>query len=120
MTIKELRSSTGMSQTQFAEYFEIPVRTLQEWEQERKSPAPYFINLLERIIKMNNLGAIKKLYSIINSQDVLFDIEHDVLTENVCRNGRKVIWYKSDGEEEAIYTDTLEFLTEEEIESELC
>lgn len=52
--IKELRTFTGMSQSQFADHFEIPVRTLQEWEQGRKIPATYFVNLLEKVIKMNN------------------------------------------------------------------
>lgn len=68
----------------------------------------------------NTLGAIKKLYQGINSTDVLADIANDRLTENICVNGRYVIWYISEKEEAAIYTDTLEFLTEEEIQKELC
>lgn len=32
MTFKELREGSGMTRTQFAEYFEIPYRTVQNWE----------------------------------------------------------------------------------------
>lgn len=50
MKIKELRNLTGMSQSQFASYFGISVRTIQEWEQERKSPPAYLVGLLKRIL----------------------------------------------------------------------
>lgn len=68
------------------------------------------------------LAAIKKLYEEIGFEDVdvLSDIEHDYLTENTCRNGRDVLWYIDEANNIAIYIDTLEFLTEEEIEKELC
>ena len=42
------------------------------------------------------------------------------LTENTARNGREVLWFMDTLHCEAIYIDTLEFLTEEEIEKELC
>ena len=32
MTFKELREQSGMTRTQFAEYFESPYRTVQGWE----------------------------------------------------------------------------------------
>lgn len=50
MKIKELRDSTGMSQSKFATYFGISVRNIQEWEQERKQPPPYLVGLLKRIL----------------------------------------------------------------------
>lgn len=49
MSIQELRAKTNLSQKQFAEYFEIPIRTVQEWEQGRKKPPDYIPKLLERI-----------------------------------------------------------------------
>lgn len=52
MKIKELRNLTGMSQRQFAEYFGISIRTIQEWEQERKSPPSYLVGLLKRILDL--------------------------------------------------------------------
>lgn len=49
MTIRELRAKTNLSQKKFAEYFGIPLRTVQEWEQERRKPPDYIPKLLERI-----------------------------------------------------------------------
>lgn len=50
MKIRDLRKKTGMSQRQFADYFGISPRNIQEWEQERKSPPPYLPGMMERIL----------------------------------------------------------------------
>ena len=47
--MKEFRLSTGLSQSKFAEYFGLPVRSIQEWEQGRKNPPSYLLELLKRI-----------------------------------------------------------------------
>ena len=49
MEIQELRKITGLSQSKFAEYFGLPLRTVQEWEQGRRKPPEYIPELLERI-----------------------------------------------------------------------
>lgn len=49
MTIQEIRAKTGLSQSKFAEYFCLPLRTVQEWEQGRRKPPDYIPELLERI-----------------------------------------------------------------------
>lgn len=54
MTIKELRAMTGMSQSQFANYFGLPFRTVQQWEQERRTPPEYINKMIERIWKLEN------------------------------------------------------------------
>lgn len=51
LTIKELRAQTGMSQRAFAERFGIPVRTLQEWEQERREPPNYVVRMIRTILE---------------------------------------------------------------------
>lgn len=50
-TIKELREQSGMSQSQFSNFFNIPIRTIQDWEQERRTPPPYVVELIEYKIK---------------------------------------------------------------------
>lgn len=50
MSIKNLRKATGMSQQEFARHFNISLRTLQQWEQERSSPPVYLEDLLKRIL----------------------------------------------------------------------
>lgn len=47
MTIKELRTKSGMTQKAFAEYFGIPKRTIEEWEGERRKCADYLLNLMQ-------------------------------------------------------------------------
>lgn len=58
MTIKEIRTLTGLSQPKFAEYFEIPLRTVQEWEQDRRKPPDYIPKLLVRIWRIETKGGI--------------------------------------------------------------
>ena len=50
VSIAEIRKSTGMSQSEFAKLFDIPVRTLQDWEQERRVPPPYVPGMILRIL----------------------------------------------------------------------
>lgn len=51
LTIKELRAQTGMNQRAFADRFGIPVRTLQEWEQERREPPDYVVAMIRTILE---------------------------------------------------------------------
>ena len=45
--IKELRESVGMTRKEFAEYTGIPIRTLEDWEAERRIPPAYVPRLLD-------------------------------------------------------------------------
>ena len=51
MTVKEMREMLGMIQREFSEKFEIPYRTIQEWEGERRTPPKYVMNLLEFAVR---------------------------------------------------------------------
>lgn len=51
MTIKEIRALTGLSQSKFAEKYDLPVKTLQNWEIGRREPPAYLLKLLERVVK---------------------------------------------------------------------
>ena len=51
MTIREIRSITGLSQAKFAEKYEIPKRTLEKWEQGEHEAPLYLVKLLERAVK---------------------------------------------------------------------
>ena len=55
MTFKELREQSGMSRPQFAEYFGIPYRTVQDWELENRKCNDYILNLLEYKLKHEGL-----------------------------------------------------------------
>ncbi|MBE6843088.1 MAG: helix-turn-helix domain-containing protein [Ruminococcus sp.] len=47
MAIKELRKAADMTQRAFSEYLNIPKRTIEEWEAERRTPPPYVVELIE-------------------------------------------------------------------------
>ena len=53
--IKELRRSTGMNRREFCDYFNIPYRTVTEWERDTRHAPEYVIRLLEYYIRMENL-----------------------------------------------------------------
>ena len=50
-TIKELRTTTKMSQSKFATYLGIPVANIQHWEQGVASPPTYLVSLITRVMK---------------------------------------------------------------------
>lgn len=54
-SINELRKMTGLSQSKFANLFNIPVSNLQHWEQGVSSPPGYVNLLIERVIIAENL-----------------------------------------------------------------
>lgn len=53
--IKELRESTGMNRKEFCDYFNIPYRTVTEWERDNRHAPEYVIRLLEYYIRAENL-----------------------------------------------------------------
>lgn len=55
-SVKKLRADTKMSQGKFAAYFEMPVRTLQDWEQGRYNPPEYVVKMMERILNNDFFG----------------------------------------------------------------
>lgn len=52
MTFKELRQQSGMTQKAFAEYFGIPLRTIENWERCVNKCPQYLLDLME--YKLNN------------------------------------------------------------------
>lgn len=55
MEVKELRLQTGLSQSKFAKMFDIPVSTLKDWEQERRNPPSYVINMMRTILQYKEM-----------------------------------------------------------------
>lgn len=54
LTIKELRIRTGLSQSQFAKRFNIPVKTVQNWEFGCSTPRPYIVSLIHEILDLED------------------------------------------------------------------
>lgn len=51
MNIREMRTQLGDTQSQFATRYNIPFRTVQNWETGKRTPPEYVINLLEHRIR---------------------------------------------------------------------
>ena len=54
----ELRDESGMSRKEFCEYFEIPYRTLQDWELGNRKMPDYLLRLMAYKLKVE--GLVKK------------------------------------------------------------
>lgn len=50
--IKELRMKTGMNRKEFCEAFDIPYRTVTEWERGNRRAPSYVLRFLEYYIQM--------------------------------------------------------------------
>jgi DNA-binding transcriptional regulator YiaG len=53
--IRELRESTMMNRKEFCDYFEIPYRTVTEWELGGRHAPEYVLRLLEYYIRAEKL-----------------------------------------------------------------
>ena len=56
MNMKEIRQQTGLNRAQFASYLGIPYRTIQDWEQGKREPARYILDLI--LYKLENEGML--------------------------------------------------------------
>lgn len=54
MTIKELRTAAGMTQQAFAEFLNIPKRSIENWEGCKSEPPEYLVKLIEYKLKNEN------------------------------------------------------------------
>lgn len=55
MGVRELRLQTGLSQSKFANMFDVPIATLKDWEQERRNPPAYVVNMMQTILEYNGM-----------------------------------------------------------------
>ena len=53
--IKKLRESTGMNRKEFCECFDIPYRTVTEWERGNRNAPDYVLRLFAYYIRMENM-----------------------------------------------------------------
>lgn len=58
--MKELRESTGLNRKEFCEKFDIPYRTMTEWELGHRNAPPYVLRLLSYYVSMQKMLNEKK------------------------------------------------------------
>jgi transcriptional regulator with XRE-family HTH domain len=96
--IKELRMQTGLSQSNFASKYSIPLRTVQSWECEaassRRSCPPYVYDVLKAQVE-NDFpaeGSEKKLEDIHDYIMNLSEKDIDVLIEKTTDRDMKTFY----------------------------
>lgn len=52
-TIKDLCVQFGMSQSALARRFNIPLRTLQDWYSERRTPPAYVVEMMAQLLEID-------------------------------------------------------------------
>ena len=55
MTIKEMRTASGMTQQQFSEKLQIPKRSIENWEGGKRECPEYLRHLIEYYLKKEKL-----------------------------------------------------------------
>lgn len=55
----DLRKSTGMNRKEFCEYFEIPYRTMTDWELGNRTMPDYLLRLMAYKVEMEKLAKMK-------------------------------------------------------------
>ena len=48
--VKTIRAKSGLTQSAFADRFEIPLRTLEDWERGTRQPPIYVLQMLEILV----------------------------------------------------------------------
>lgn len=56
LNVKDLRLKYKMSQSEFAKYLNIPVRTIQSWEQGARKPSIYLLDLMNKYLELTLRG----------------------------------------------------------------
>ena len=129
MEIKELRKKKQMTQKEFAEFFNIPLRTIQKWEQHDSEPLPYLISLIQEEITEEEYFDITKYmrkpqrkFSIVNKHKFRNNekihplqqesIEEILKTLKEYKEVRKVIVFGSSTEERCNYESDIDLYVE--------
>lgn len=53
--IRSIRENTGLSRARFSELYEIPLRTIEDWETGVRKPPAYVVKMLAVVVKTARL-----------------------------------------------------------------
>lgn len=89
--IRKIRTETGMNRKMFAEHFGIPLRTLEDWEANRRTPPEYIPRLIMYQLKFEQITnrVSRDNNNLKRNVDIITDTEgrkiviiHDVIFKN--------------------------------------
>jgi len=117
MDVKKLRIMTRMTQRQFAEYFNIPKRTIENWEGGQRKPPPYVVELIEYKIRKERLGMLRLKEIDHGEEKVLMEGYLDDIVQYLKENEEIYAWIlDEDKEMELPNLDEIKTLRDLEIE----
>ena len=124
MDIREMRTELGDTQSEFAERYHIPFRTIQNWETGVRKPPEYIVSLLERQVKEdlvnrrttvlpkydprkinlpkreNYIGSVAWLKSVRDciGEDIVFALDQALMCQGNFggRNDEYIVWVYGD------------------------
>lgn len=65
MTIAEMRNYIGVSRAEFSRRYNIPLRTLESWESEVRTPPEYVLQLLEESVRRTDIIEVTFIYDTL-------------------------------------------------------
>lgn len=65
--VKQLRKESGLSAQKFGDKYGIPLRTVQDWEREKRSAPEYVISMLEYIARTETIALMAWVLEIYKS-----------------------------------------------------
>lgn len=83
--VKLLRECTGMNRKEFAKYFKIPYRTVEDWENKKSTCSNYLYRLMVKELSRNGLLMIK------NPEVMVFDDESTLPSYEVIDESSRTI-----------------------------
>lgn len=94
--IKSIREETGMNRREFSEYYGIPLRTLEDWEYNKRTPPEYVVRLLAYHVKHNKKSNLNsKTKTKTRELSVIKDINGNkivVIDDIIFHNKQKIKW----------------------------
>lgn len=103
MTIKGIRLSTGLSQEKFCEKYHIPLPTLRKWEQGKREPPDYLVELLEFKVREDlNMN----MHDLINREVKIGDKEGEIT--NILGYALEVTFFNVNDGKTIIYPEDVE------------
>ncbi len=91
--LKSLRNKLDMTQKEFAEKFNIPLRTIQKWERGGSVPPEYILESLEKIVFLEESEVMFDVYWKNEKTARVRALGQDVYIERFCLHPVKQIFY---------------------------
>ena len=71
MNITEMRNYIGVSRAEFSRRYNIPIRTLESWESEVRTPPEYVLQLLEESVRRTDIVEVTFMYDTLLQEETM-------------------------------------------------